>query len=83
MKIASLAEIKSKFSEFIKESRKGPVVITKNGKPAALLISVTSDEQMERIILSESRMLKKMLMKSKKAMGAGDKIGHQEFWDEL
>ena len=43
MKIASVAEIKSKLSEYIKESRKGAVVITRNGKPVARLVPASGD----------------------------------------
>jgi prevent-host-death family protein len=83
MKIASVAEIKSKFSEYIKESKKGAVVITKNGRATAVLLSVTSDEQLEQIILSQSKMLKNILDKSEKKMLLGHKIKHDEFWDKL
>ncbi len=83
MKIASVAEIKSKFSAFIKESEKGAVVITKNGKPTAVLLSVTSDDQLERILLSESKMLKGILDKSEKSISRGGKTGHKDLWGEF
>jgi len=83
MKIASVAEIKSKLSEYINESKKGAVVITKNGRPTAVLLSVTSDEQLEQIILSQSRMLKSILDKSENKLLAGHKIKHKEFWEEV
>ena len=83
MKIASVAEIKSKFSEYIKESRKGAVVITKNGRPTAVLLSVTNDDQLEQILLSQSKMLKNILDKSEKNILSGHKIKHKDFWEEL
>lgn len=83
MKIASVAEIKSKFSEYINESKKGAVVITKNGKATAVLLSVTSDDQLEQILLSQSPMLKKLLDKSEKQISAGNKIQHNDFWEEI
>lgn len=83
MKIASVAEIKSKLSEYINESKKGAVVITKNGRPTAVLLSVTSDEQLEQIILSQSRMLKSILDKSENKLLAGHKIKHKEFWEKV
>jgi prevent-host-death family protein len=58
MKIASIAEIKSKFSEYINASKKGAVIITKNGKPTAAIISIQDDEDLERIIISQSKVLK-------------------------
>ncbi|MBI2432386.1 MAG: type II toxin-antitoxin system Phd/YefM family antitoxin [Candidatus Hydrogenedentes bacterium] len=38
MKIASVAEVKAKLSGYIKASASGPVVLTKNGKPVAVLL---------------------------------------------
>jgi prevent-host-death family protein len=83
MKIASVAEIKSKFSEYINASKKGAVVITKNGKATAVLLSVTSDEQLEQILISQSPMLKKLLDKSERQIAAGRKITHGDFWEEI
>ncbi len=83
MKIASVAEIKSKFSEYINESKRGAVVITKNGRATAVLLSVNSDDQLEQILLSQSIMLKKILDKSEKQIAAGHKIKHKDFWEEL
>jgi prevent-host-death family protein len=83
MKIASVAEIKSKFSEYIKESQKGAVVITKNGRPTAVLLSVSDDDQLEQIIFSQSKMLKNILDKSEKNILSNRKIKHKDFWEEL
>ncbi len=41
MKIAPIAEIKAHLSAYLKESEKGPIVVTKNGKPVAVLLGVT------------------------------------------
>ena len=41
MRIASVAEVKAKFSGYIKASQQGPVVVTKNGKPVAVLLAIT------------------------------------------
>lgn len=83
MKIASVAEIKSKFSEYINESRKGAIVITRNGKATAVLLSVENDEQLEQILLSQSKMLKNILDKSERQISIGKKIEHDDFWKEM
>lgn len=36
MRIASVADVKAKLSGYIKASKAGPVVVTKNGKPVAV-----------------------------------------------
>ncbi len=51
MKIASVSDVKAKFSGYIKASEEGPVVVTKNGKPVALLLSVKDEEESERLLL--------------------------------
>ena len=55
MKIESLREVKNRFSEVIDAlPRTGPVVVTKNGKSAALLIPVDENTDLESLILSNS-----------------------------
>ena len=34
MRIASVADVKAKFSGYLKMSERGPVVVTKNGSPS-------------------------------------------------
>lgn len=83
MKIASIATVKSKFSEYINESKKGAVVVTRNGKATAVILSVVNDDHLERIILSQSRMLKKILDRSEKKILIGNKIKHSDFWKKI
>jgi prevent-host-death family protein len=55
MKIESLREVKNNFSEVIEALPKtGPVVVTKNGKSAALLIPIDEETDLETLILSNS-----------------------------
>ena len=50
MKIASVAEVKSKFSSFLRESKGGPVIVTRNGKPVGVLLSMEDEEEIERLL---------------------------------
>ena len=43
MRIASVAELKAKFSSYLEASEEGPVVIIKNGKPVAMLEFVKNE----------------------------------------
>ena len=54
MKIAPLYEVKNKLSELVKETKSGPFVITRNGKPCAALVQPAEDEDMETFMLSHS-----------------------------
>ena len=49
MGIASVAEVKSQFSAFLKSSAGGPVVVTRNGKPVAVLVGIEDEDEIERL----------------------------------
>ena len=56
MRIESLREVKNNFSEVIESlPETGPVVVTKNGKSAALLIPIDDNTDLETLILSNSQ----------------------------
>ena len=46
MKIASVAEVKARLSAYLKATRRGPVVITKNGKAAGVIVSHAEYDRM-------------------------------------
>ena len=80
MKIASVAEIKAQFSSFLKASENGPVVVTRNGKPVAVIVGVADEDEIERLLLAYSPRLQAMLEESRKQIRAGEVLGHEEFW---
>jgi len=56
MKIESLRQVKNNCSEVIEAlSKTGPVVVTKNGRSAALLLPIDEDTDLEALILSNSQ----------------------------
>lgn len=83
MKIAPVAEVKAKFSEYISECRNGAVVVTKNGKAAAALIPINSDDDLERILLTQSKALQKILARAEKGIRAKGGTKHDEFWSQM
>ena len=83
MRIASIAEVKAKFSGFIKASQEGPVVVTKNGKPIAILLSVQDEDEIERMILAYSPKFQSILRTAEQQIKEGKGIKHQDFWQEM
>ena len=83
MKIAPVADVKARFSAYLKESEEGPVIVTRNGKPVAVLISMEDEEELERIILAYSPKFQSLLEKSRKQIQEKGGIPHQDFWKEL
>ncbi len=51
MKIASVAHVKARLSAYLKDSQEGPVVVTRNGKAVAVLLAVTDEDELERLVL--------------------------------
>jgi prevent-host-death family protein len=82
MKIASVADVKAKFSGYIKASEEGPIVVTKNGKPVALLLSVKDEEEIERLLLAYSPKFKSIMQMAERQVREGKGIKHEDFWRE-
>lgn len=54
MKIAPVADVKAKLSAYLRGSQEGTVIITRNGKPVGVLLSVEDEEELERLLLAYS-----------------------------
>ena len=83
MKIASVADVKAHFSTFLKESKHGPIVVTKNGRPAAVLLSVEDEDEIERLTMAYSPRLQKVLSLARRQIKEHGGIGHEEFWKDI
>src|SRR6059058_2940375 len=83
MKIASVAEVKAQFSAFLKASEAGPVVVTRNGSPVAVIVGVQDEDEIERLLMAYSPRLQAILEASRKQIREGDVLTHEEFWKEV
>lgn len=83
MKIAPIAEIKAQLSAFIKAAEEGPVVVTKNGKPVAVLIGTSDEDEIERLLVTHSKKLRAFLDAAEARIEATGGIPHDEFWQRL
>ena len=80
MKVASLADVKARLSAYIDESAKGPIVITRNGKAAAVLVAPEDHDDLERLLLTRSSHFQKILSASRASIKAGKGLSRDEFW---
>src|SRR5260221_9449869 len=83
MKIASVADIKARLSAYLKETAEGPVVVTRNGKAVAVLLAVTDDDELERLVLAHSPKFQALLDKSRRQIEETGGIPHEQFWREV
>ena len=81
MKIAALADVKAHLSAYVDEcENEGPVIITRNGKAAAVLLAPKDNDDLERLMLAHSRRFQALLAKSRRSIRAGNGVSHDEFW---
>ena len=83
MRIASVTDVKARFSGYIKASEEGPVVVTKNGKPVAILLSVKDEAEIERIVLAYSPKFQGILQAAEQQIREGQGVKHEDFWREM
>jgi prevent-host-death family protein len=81
VKIAPVADVKARFSSYVDECRDQPVLVTKNGRPAAMLVSIPTDpDELERFILAHSPRFRRLLDAADRRIGKGRGLKHGAFW---
>jgi prevent-host-death family protein len=83
MKIASVAAVKAQFSAYLKESEGGPVVVTRNGRPVAVLLGIQDEDEIERLLMAYSPKLRAILDRSRRQIRDGEGLGHEAFWSDV
>ena len=83
MKTATVAEVKAKLNLYLKASEDGPVVVTRNGRAVALLLTPESEDDLERLVFAYSTRLRKILDASDRSIEAGKGISHDAFWRDI
>ena len=79
MKIESLREVKAKLSKIVKElPSESSVVITKNGRPCAVLLPVTEETDLESMLLAQRKDFWQLLDRAHKE---GEKKGFTRLED--
>jgi prevent-host-death family protein len=83
MKIASVAEVKSQLSAFLKASEGGPVVVTRNGRAVAVILGVQDEDEIERLLMAYSPHLRAILARSRKQFREGKWLSEEDFWSQF
>jgi prevent-host-death family protein len=84
MKIVPVAEVEARFSAYLRASQEeGPIVVTKNGRPVAMLVAVSNEDELERLILAHSPKLREILDAAEQRIQEGEGIAHGDFWREV
>jgi prevent-host-death family protein len=83
MKAKPMTEVKAKLSAILESSRTEPILITRNGKPAGLLLHVDEETDLESIVLANSPVFQEIIRKSEEQIRRGETISHEELWAEF
>ena len=79
MKIESLREVKANLSKIVNElSSERSVVITKNGRPCAVLLPVNEDTDIESMVLAQNKEFWRLMDRAHKE---GEKKGFTKLED--
>ncbi len=81
MKIIPLAQAKAQLSACVDEAAThGPIIITRNGKAAAVLLGAGDGDDLEGLILAHSPRFQALLARSRQSLAAGKGMPQEEFW---
>jgi len=84
MRIAPLADVKARLSAYLDQCGvEGPLVITRNGKPVAVLLVPYDDDDLERIMLGRSPRFQALLDRSRQSIKEGKGLSEKAFWDAV
>ena len=83
MKTATAAKIAAQFNEFLADSQDGPILVTRNGKPVAMLLAVQDKKEAEQLAASHSRSLRSVFEESQKRIEEEGTIPHDQFWRQV
>jgi prevent-host-death family protein len=61
MKIAPLAEVKDRFSAYIDESHESPIIVTRNGRPVAMIIAIEDEDDLDSLLLVHDQRFLRLL----------------------
>ncbi len=83
MRIAPLADVKAHFSAYIEKCKDGPVIVTKRGRPVAVLVSMLEDDELERFILAHTPRFRRLLEAAEERIQQTGGVKHDDFWASL
>ena len=84
MRIAPLADVKARLSAYLDQCGvEGPVIITRNGKAAAVLLVPFDDGDLERLMLGRSPRFQALLNRGRQSIKEGKGLSETAFWEAV
>jgi prevent-host-death family protein len=83
VKTASAAKMAAQFNEFLDASREQPVLVTRNGKPVAVLLAVQDKAEAEQLAMGRERSLRSVFQEAHVRLQKDGGIPHAQFWRDV
>lgn len=83
MKIAPLAEVKDRFSAYIEASKESPVVVTRNGRPVAMIIPIEDEDDLDSLLLAHNPRFIQLLEEARQRVHSTGGVPLTEFRQRL
>src|SRR5262245_59288530 len=83
MRTASVAQVKARLNTYLDGRQEGPVIVTRNGKPVGVLLTLSDEDELERLVLAHSPKFRAILEKSRREIEETGGIPHEVFWREV
>ena len=83
MKIAPVAEVKARFSSYLKQCAENPVIVTKNGRPVAALIGLGEEDDLERLVLAHTPRFRELVDAAERRISSQSGLEHEDFWKSV
>ncbi len=83
MKIVPLSQVKDHFSAYINESRESPIVVTRNGRPVAMIIAIEDGADLDNLLLVHNQRFVQLLEEARERVRVTRGISLAEFRNEI
>ena len=80
MKIAPVADVKAQLSHYLDEAQESPVVVTRNGRPVAVITGVSDPDDLERLVLAHTPRFRRLVDAAERRVAETGGVPHEEFW---
>jgi len=83
MRIAPVADVKARLSAYMRTCKEGPVIITRHGKPAAVVLAVDNEDELEQLVLAHTPKFRAILDAAREQIRETGGLEHEDFWREV
>ncbi len=76
-------EVKDKFSAYVEASQESPVVVTRNGKPVAMIVAIRDEGDLDSLLLAHNPRFLQILEEGYRSVRETGGVKSEDFWKEV